>query len=212
MKRRGLLIVVSGPSGVGKGTICKELFKSSDDIHLSVSVTTRAAREGEVHGKNYFFISKEAFQSMIENDELLEYAQVYDNYYGTPKGFVMDQLELGRDILLEIDIQGALQVKERYQEGVFVFIVPPSMEELRNRIVGRGTETLEAINKRFSSAYDEIDLMSNYDYYIINDTVQNATGRLQCILEAERYRILPENVTELIQELKEEKNNVEATY
>lgn len=212
MKRRGLLIVVSGPSGVGKGTICKELFKSSDDIHLSVSVTTRAAREGEVHGKNYFFISKEAFQSMIENDELLEYAQVYDNYYGTPKGFVMDQLELGRDILLEIDIQGALQVKERYQEGVFVFIVPPSMEELRNRIVGRGTETLEAINKRFSSAYDEIDLMSNYDYYIINDTVQNATGRLQCILEAERYRILPENVTELIQELKEEKNNVESTY
>lgn len=212
MKRRGLLIVVSGPSGVGKGTICKELFKSSDDIHLSVSVTTRAAREGEVHGKNYFFISKEAFQSMIENDELLEYAQVYDNYYGTPKGFVMDQLEQGRDILLEIDIQGALQVKERYQEGVFVFIVPPSMEELRNRIVGRGTETLEAINKRFSSAYDEIDLMSNYDYYIINDTVQNATRRLQCILEAERYRILPENVTELIQELKEEKNNVEATY
>lgn len=212
MKRRGLLIVVSGPSGVGKGTICKELFKSSDDIHLSVSVTTRAAREGEVHGKNYFFISKEAFQSMIENDELLEYAQVYDNYYGTPKGFVMDQLEQGRDILLEIDIQGALQVKERYQEGVFVFIVPPSMEELRNRIVGRGTETLEAINKRFSSAYDEIDLMSNYDYYIINDTVQNATRRLQCILEAERYRILPENVTELIQELKEEKNNVESTY
>lgn len=205
MKRRGLLIVVSGPSGVGKGTICKELFKSSDDIHLSVSVTTRAAREGEVHGKNYFFISKEAFQSMIENDELLEYAQVYDNYYGTPKGFVMDQLEEGRDILLEIDIQGALQVKERYPEGVFVFIVPPSMEELRNRIVGRGTETLEAINKRFSSAYDEIDLMSNYDYYIINDTVQKATKRLQCILEAERYRILPENVTELIQELKEEK-------
>lgn len=205
MKRRGLLIVVSGPSGVGKGTICKELFKSSDDIHLSVSVTTRAAREGEIHGKNYFFIGKEAFQSMIENDELLEYAQVYDNYYGTPKGFVMDQLELGRDILLEIDIQGALQVKERYPEGVFVFIVPPSMEELRNRIVGRGTETLEAINKRFSSAYDEIDLMSNYDYYIINDTVQKATKRLQCILEAERYRILPENVTELIQELKEEK-------
>lgn len=205
MKRRGLLIVVSGPSGVGKGTICKELFKSSDDIHLSVSVTTRAAREGEVHGKNYFFISKEAFQSMIENDELLEYAQVYDNYYGTPKGFVMDQLDQGRDILLEIDIQGALQVKERYPEGVFVFIVPPSMEELRNRIVGRGTETLEAINKRFSSAYDEIDLMSNYDYYIINDTVQKATKRLQCILEAERYRILPENVTELIQELKEEK-------
>ncbi len=205
MKRRGLLIVVSGPSGVGKGTICKELFKSSDDIHLSVSVTTRAAREGEVHGKNYFFISKEAFQSMIDNDELLEYAKVYDNYYGTPKGFVMDQLDQGRDILLEIDIQGALQVKERYPEGVFVFIVPPSMEELRNRIVGRGTETLEAINKRFFSAYDEIDLMSNYDYYIINDTVQKATKRLQCILEAERYRILPKNVTELIQELKEEK-------
>lgn len=211
MKRRGLLIVVSGPSGVGKGTICKELFKSSDDIHLSVSVTTRAAREGEVHGKNYFFISKEAFQSMIENDELLEYAQVYDNYYGTPKSFVMDQLAQGRDILLEIDIQGALQVKDKYPEGVFVFIVPPSMEELRNRIVGRGTESLEVINKRFSSAYDEIDLMSNYDYYIINDTVQHATKKLQIILEAERYRILPQNVTKLIQELKEEKNNVKTT-
>ncbi len=205
MMRRGLLIVVSGPSGVGKGTICKELFKSSDDIHLSVSVTTRAAREGEVHGKNYFFISKEEFLHMIENDELLEYAQVYDNFYGTPKKFVMEQLDIGRDILLEIDIQGALQVKEKYPEGVFVFIVPPSMEELRNRIVGRGTETLEAINKRFSSAYDEIDLMSNYDYYIINDTVQHATKKLQNILEAERYRILPQYVTQLIQELKEEK-------
>lgn len=205
MMRRGLLIVVSGPSGVGKGTICKELFKSSDDIHLSVSVTTRAAREGEVHGKNYFFISKEEFLHMIENDELLEYAQVYDNFYGTPKKFVMEQLDMGRDILLEIDIQGALQVKEKYPEGVFVFIVPPSMEELRNRIVGRGTETLEAINKRFSSAYDEIDLMSNYDYYIINDTVQHATKKLQNILEAERYRILPQYVTQLIQELKEEK-------
>lgn len=205
MNRRGLLIVVSGPSGVGKGTICKELFKSSDDIHLSVSVTTRAPREGEVHGKNYFFISKEEFLNMIENDELLEYAQVYDNFYGTPKKFVMEQLDMGRDILLEIDIQGALQVKEKYPEGVFVFIVPPSMEELRNRIVGRGTETLEAINKRFSSAYDEIDLMSNYDYYIINDTVQHATKKLQNILEAERYRILPQYVTRLIQELKEEK-------
>lgn len=212
MKRRGLLIVVSGPSGVGKGTICKELFKSSDDIHLSVSVTTRAPREGEVPGKNYFFITHEEFLDMIENDELLEYAKVYDNYYGTPKKFVMDQLDEGRDILLEIDIQGALQVKDKYPEGVFVFIVPPSMEELRNRIVGRGTETLEAINKRFSSAYDEIDLMSNYDYYIINDTVQNATRKLLSILEAECYRILPHNVTQLIQELKEEKKHVEATY
>ncbi len=205
MTRRGLLIVVSGPSGVGKGTICKELFRTSEDIHLSVSVTTRKPREGEVHGKNYFFIEQESFCDMIEKDELLEYAKVYDNYYGTPKGFVMEQLEQGKDILLEIDIQGALQVKKRYPQGVFVFIVPPSMEELRNRIVGRGTETLEAINKRFSSAYDEIDLMSNYDYYIINDTVEHATHKLKSIIEAERYRILPQNVTQLIQELKEEK-------
>lgn len=205
MKNRGLLLVVSGPSGVGKGTICKELFKTSKNLNLSISVTTRAPREGEVHGQNYFFISKEAFEKMIENDELLEYAQVYDNYYGTPKDFVMDQINGGKDILLEIDIQGALQVKNRCSEGVFVFIVPPSMEELRNRIVGRGTETLEAINKRFSSAYNEIDLMSNYDYYIINDTVENATAKLKGIIEAERYRILPNYVDELIAELKEEK-------
>jgi guanylate kinase len=204
MKRKGLLLVVSGPSGVGKGTICKALLKLRDDIHISVSVTTRPPRNGEKEGVNYFFKSQSEFEDMIQRGELLEYAKVYDNYYGTPKAFVMEQLEKGIDVLLEIDIQGALQVKGQYPEGVFVFILPPSMEELRNRIIGRGTETAEAIDKRFTAAYNEIDLLENYDYYVFNDRVDLATARLISIVEAERLRILPRFINELIREFKEE--------
>ncbi len=204
MKRRGLLLVVSGPSGVGKGTICKALMKLREDIVLSISMTTRPPRPGETEGVNYFFTNHEGFESMIENGELLEYAKVYDNYYGTPKAFVMEQLEKGMDVLLEIDIQGALKVKEQYPEGVFIFILPPTMEELRNRIVGRGTETPEAIDKRFTAAYNEIDLMENYNYFIFNDRVDLATTRLISIIEAERLRIRPKFVKTLIREIKEE--------
>lgn len=204
MKRKGLLLVVSGPSGVGKGTICKALIKLREDIQLSVSMTTRAPRTGETEGVNYFFASREAFEEKIKRGDLLEYAKVYDNYYGTPKAFVMQQLEQGVDVLLEIDIQGALQVKAQYPEGVFVFILPPSMAELKNRIVGRGTESVEAIDKRFTAAYNEIDLMENYHYYIFNDRVDLATARLISIIEAERLRIRPQYVQQLIRELKEE--------
>lgn len=204
MKRKGLLLVVSGPSGVGKGTICKALMKLREDIQLSVSMTTRAPRNGESEGVNYFFTNREAFEEKIKRGDLLEYAKVYDNYYGTPKAFVMQQLEQGVDVLLEIDIQGALQVKAQYPEGVFVFILPPSMAELKNRIVGRGTESVEAIDKRFTAAYNEIDLMENYHYYIFNDRVDLATARLISIIEAERLRIRPQYVQQLIRELKEE--------
>ena len=204
MKRKGLLLVVSGPSGVGKGTICKALMKLREDIVLSISMTTRAPRTGEVEGVNYFFTNREAFEGMIERGALLEYAKVYDNYYGTPKAFVMEQLEKGVDVLLEIDIQGALQVKAQYPEGIFIFILPPTMEELRNRIIGRGTETAEAIDKRFTAAYNEIDLIENYNYYIFNDRVDLATARLISIIEAERLRIRPQSVKELIREIKEE--------
>lgn len=204
MKRRGLLLVVSGPSGVGKGTICKALMKLREDIVLSISMTTRPPRPGETEGVNYFFTNHEGFERMIEKGELLEYAKVYDNYYGTPKAFVMEQLEKGMDVLLEIDIQGALKVKEQYPEGVFIFILPPTMEELRNRIVGRGTETPEAIDKRFTAAYNEIDLMENYNYFIFNDRVDLATTRLISIIEAERLRIRPKFVKTLIREIKEE--------
>lgn len=204
MMRRGLLLVVSGPSGVGKGTICKALMKLREDIVLSVSMTTRAPRVGETEGVNYFFTDHETFEGMIEKGELLEFAKVYDNYYGTPKAFVMEQLEKGMDVLLEIDIQGALKVKEQYPEGVFIFILPPTMEELRNRIVGRGTETPEAIDKRFTAAYNEIDLMEKYNYFIFNDRVDLATTRLISIIEAERLRIRPKFVKTLIREIKEE--------
>jgi len=204
MKRKGLLLVVSGPSGVGKGTICKALMKLREDIKLSISMTTRAPRTGEEEGVNYFFTERDTFIKLMQQGELLEYAKVYDNYYGTPKAFVMEQLNQGVDVLLEIDIQGALKVKAQYPEGVFVFILPPTMEELKNRIVGRGTESAEAIDKRFTAAYNEIDLMENYNYFIFNDRVDLATARLISIIEAERLRIRPQSVKELIREIKEE--------
>ena len=203
MKPRGLLIVVSGPSGAGKGTICKSLLSKYKDIGISVSATTRKPREGEVDGKNYFFISKEKFEEMIKNDEFLEYARVYENYYGTPKDFVLNKVLNGEDVLLEIDIQGALQVKKKYPEGIFVFILPPSMEELKNRIISRGSETEDSFKLRYSSALDEMRYIKDYDYYIINDEVEKATSKLISIIEAEKNRIVA-NIGELIKEFKEE--------
>jgi len=204
MHKRGLLIVVSGPSGAGKGSICKGLIKKRDDVIVSVSSTTRSPRKGEEHGINYFFKTKEDFEDMIEDDEWLEYAQVYDNYYGTPKKFVIDKIQEGHNILLEIDIQGALQVRKKYPEGVFVFILPPNMEELKNRIIGRGSETAESLEKRFSSAYEEIDFIKKYDYYIINDELDHAVDTLVSIIDAEKCKVV-ENIEDLIAEIKEDK-------
>ncbi|CDF57882.1 guanylate kinase [Thermobrachium celere] len=186
---KGLLIVISGPSGAGKGTICKALLEKHPEIKLSVSCTTRSPRQNEVEGINYYFITKEKFKEMIENDEFLEYAEVYDNYYGTPKANVERILNEGNDIILEIDIQGALKVKEKYPEGVFVFIMPPSMEELKNRIKKRGSETEESLIKRFKAAFQEINYVANYNYVIVNDVVEEAVKRLEAIIVAEKCRV-----------------------
>jgi len=203
MKEKGLLLVICGPSGVGKGTICKELLKKRQDLKLSISATTRPKREGEVDGINYFFISEEQFKNMIEKDEFLEYAQVYGNYYGTPKDFVINALREGKDLILEIDTQGARQIKEKFPEGIFIFILPPSMKELKKRIVGRGTETIDIIEKRLKSAYNEISLIKDYDYYVINDDIESATNKIISIIEAEKCRVNDE-IINYIESLKEE--------
>jgi len=206
MSHRGLLIVVSGPSGAGKGTICKELINRDASIAVSISATTRRPRNGEVDGKAYHFIDRDSFVNMINEDGFLEYACVYDNFYGTPKNFVIDKIESGENVLLEIDIQGALQVKKKYPEGIYVFILPPSMKELRNRIVGRGSETKDSLQKRMSSAYSEIEYIKNYDYFIVNDTITHATNILQSIICAEKCRV-DTDVKEILIKFKEEQNN-----
>ena len=189
VKRKGLLLVVSGPSGAGKGTICKALLNKNDQIKLSVSATTRKPRNGEVDGVNYFFIEKEKFTQMIENGEFLEYAQIYDNFYGTPKAAIMECLEKGQDVILEIEMQGASQIKEVCPDGVFIFVLPPSLEELKNRIVGRGTETAEEIEKRFSCAFDEINKIVDYDYFIVNDDVEKSVKQVVGIILSEKNKV-----------------------
>lgn len=189
VKKKGLLLVVSGPSGAGKGTICKELLKKNDQIKLSVSATTRKPRTGEVDGVNYFFIEKEKFTMMIENGEFLEYAQIYDNFYGTPKAAIMECLDKGQDVILEIEMQGAKQIKDVCPDGVFIFVLPPSLEELKNRIVGRGTETAEEIEKRFSCAFEEINRIVDYDYFIVNDDVEKSAREIECIISSEKNKV-----------------------
>ncbi|SDZ01513.1 guanylate kinase [Proteiniborus ethanoligenes] len=185
----GLLIVISGPSGVGKGTVCRYLLDKNKEISLSVSSTTRAPRIGEIDKVSYFFTDKEQFEKMINNEEFLEYAYVHGNYYGTPKKNVLEKVEKGQDVLLEIDIQGALQVKEFYPDGVFIFILPPTMEELKKRIVNRGTETEAAIEERFKTAYKEIEYVFKYDYAILNDEIELAVKRIESIIEAEKCKV-----------------------
>lgn len=193
-KERGILIVLSGPSGVGKGTVCSALRGRASDLIYSVSATTRKPREGEREGVNYFYRTKEEFLSMIEKGELLEWAEYVGNYYGTPKDFVEKTIEEGKDIILEIDVQGALKVKEKFPEGVFLFLLPPSLDELESRIVGRGTETEDVIAGRMMAARDELELVKHYDYAIVNDRVDLACDRIQSILTAEhckRERFMP---------------------
>ncbi|OPL08019.1 MAG: guanylate kinase [delta proteobacterium ML8_F1] len=203
MLRKGNLFVISGPSGAGKGTIIREVLKSTRDIKLSVSVTTRDSRRGETEGINYYFKSDEEFEKMISEEGFLEYAKVYDHYYGTPKEPVLKAVEQGENIILEIDIQGALQVKKSYPEAIFIFILPPSMAELKNRIVLRGSETAEALKLRFASALEEIAYIEKYDYYIVNDTLASSTRSLYAIIEAERCRIR-KDVADIIKNFKEE--------
>lgn len=186
--KKGLLIVISGPSGAGKGTICKELI-NREDLWISVSATTRSPRAGEVDGQNYYFLTKEGFAEKIEEGDFLEYAEVYGNFYGTPKSTVIEKLESGKDVILEIDIQGALRVKETYPEGLFIFILPPSMEELKNRIIKRGSETQESLMTRFKSAYKEINFVSKYNYAVVNDEVDLAVTKIQSIITAEKCSV-----------------------
>lgn len=191
---RGLLIVLSGPSGVGKGTVCTALRSRVRDLVYSVSATTRAPRQGEKEGVNYFFKTKEEFRRMIAHDELLEWAEYVGNYYGTPREFVERTLAEGKDVILEIEVQGALKVKQKFSEGVFIFLLPPSLDELRSRIVTRGTESEETIRDRMCVARAEIALLQHYDYAIINDHVEAACKRIEAIIAAEhcrRERVLP---------------------
>lgn len=185
---RGLLIVLSGPSGVGKGTVCSVLRQKQNDLVYSVSATTRVARQGEIDGINYFFKTREQFQDMIARDALLEYAEYVGNYYGTPRDFVERTLASGKDIILEIEVQGALKVKEKFPQGVFVFLVPPSLDELKCRITGRGTENSDVIDSRMSVAVQEMSLIHYYDYAVVNDQIDAACHRIQSIITAEHCR------------------------
>lgn len=184
MRERGLLIVFSGPSGVGKGTVRAKIFESENNFEYSVSMTTRKQRPGEVDGKDYYFRTREEFEEMIRNGQMLEYAEYVGNYYGTPLTYVNQTLDEGKDVFLEIEVQGALQVKEKVPDGVFVFLTPPDLEELRGRLVGRGTDSAEVIASRLEKAKEEIRLMSEYDYAVVNDEVELAAERVKKIIEA----------------------------
>lgn len=187
--RKGMLVVVSGASGTGKGTVCAELLKEEPTLAYSISATTRAPREGEENGKNYYFLTREAFKAHIEAGDFLEYADIYGNYYGTPLPPILKRLEAGEDILLEIDIQGALNVMKKYPGGLFIFLLPPSIEELRRRLTGRGTESEESLTRRMASAKKEIAVGKQYQYVVVNDDVARATRDIRAILLAERSRV-----------------------
>ncbi len=187
--RGGRILVVSGPSGSGKTTLINSLRGSFPELVYSVSVTTRKQREGEEEGDDYFFVSVEKFREMIEADELAEWAVYCDNYYGTPKKFLMDTLERGDDIVLEIEVQGAMQIKEKFPQGVFIFVVPPSLEVLKQRLSRRGTEDIRRIKGRIERAKREMNYWRNYDYLIVNDELDKAEEELRAILMAERCRI-----------------------
>lgn len=188
-KKRGVLVVVSGPSGTGKGTVCGVVRKDTDlSVQYSISATTRKPREGEQHGREYFFFSQEEFLRLRDAGGFLEWAQVYDHFYGTPRAYVEEVLNAGQDCLLEIDPQGALQVRKSCPEAVLVFIAPPSLEELRSRLAGRGTESAEEMEKRLNCAVAELAYRDQYDYIIVNDVVDTAAAKLKAVLMAEKCR------------------------
>jgi len=188
VEQNGILFVLSGPSGVGKGTVRQRLFEQKTDLKYSVSATTRKKRPGERDGIDYFYKTEAQFKEMIEKEQLLEYAQYVGNYYGTPRQYVMNEMEKGNDVFLEIEVQGAMQVKNNFPEGVFIFLFPPSLEELKNRIIGRGTESDELIRNRLREAKKEIELMSEYDYVVVNDDVDQAVGKINAIITSEHCK------------------------
>ena len=189
MDKKGLLVVVSGPAGVGKGTLCKAYMKKFDDMKLSVSTTTRKPRDGERDGVEYNFTTKENFEKMIANDEMLEYVNVFDNYYGTSKAWVKEQIDNGQDIILEIDIVGAMNVRKIYKNAILIFILPPSFEVLENRIRTRNQDSDEQIKKRLDRMLEEVTIMKDYDYFVVNDKLDDALNLIRSIIDSERYSV-----------------------
>lgn len=205
MKQQGVLAVVSGFSGAGKGTIMKALLEKYDNYALSISATTRDPRPGEADGREYFFITEEKFEELIAKDQLIEHARYVNHYYGTPRSYVESKLSEGKDVILEIEIQGALNVKKKYPDALLIFIVPPTASELKNRLTGRGTETEEVINKRLRRAFEESEGMDSYDYILVNDTVDRCVEELHGLIQSQHLKISGnrELVAEMKKELKE---------
>ena len=202
MTNKGILVVLSGFSGSGKGTLVKRLLEEYDNYALSISMTTRMPRPGEEHGKSYFFVTKEEFQSTIQRNGLLEYAQYCDNFYGTPKAYVEEQLANGKDVILEIEVQGALHIKEKFPETLLLFVTPPSAQVLKDRLAGRGTETEDVINKRMRRAAEESESMSLYDNIIVNDDLEECVKFTHNVIQSAHST--PDRVSKLIANLKEE--------
>lgn len=206
MNKKGILAIISGFSGAGKGTVVNRLLEK-ENYAVSISATTRAPRQGEIDGKNYFFKTRDEFENMIENNQLIEYAEYVGNYYGTPKDYVFQKLDEGYDVILEIEMQGALKVKEKFPETALIFITPPSADELKKRLVGRGTETEEQIDKRMSRAVDECPYMDKYDYIVVNDDLDECVDEIHNLLQAihnakENQHELIENITEDLKKFK----------
>ena len=188
-KKRGTLIVISAPSGAGKGTVISNLLEKENNLWLSVSATSRAPRTNDIEGETYYFYSKEEFENKIKEGYFLEYAEYAGNYYGTPKKITEEKLNEGIDVILEIEIQGAMQIKNLIPESIFIFIMPPTLEELKRRLVGRNTDSKEKIIERFKIAYKEINEVSKYNYVVVNDEVNNAVRKIQAIIKAEKCRV-----------------------
>jgi guanylate kinase len=189
IKKMGSLIIISGPSGVGKDTICKEVLDRNNNLVLSVSMTSREMRNGEVEGKDYYFVSRDEFEKRVKNNEFLEHATVHGEYYGTPKKEVIERLEKGIDVILTIDIQGALNIKEMYKDGIFIFIMPPDMKTLRDRLINRKTESIEKVISRFTTAYKEINEVTKYNYVVVNDILEDAIKKVEAILLASKCSV-----------------------
>ena len=184
--KKGILVVVSGFSGAGKGTVMKALLQKYDNYALSISATTRNPRDGEVHGREHFFKTVEVFEALIEQDDFIEYAKYVSNYYGTPKSYVLEQLDKGKDVILEIEIQGALKVKEKMPDTQLIFLTPPSAEELRNHLIGRGTETMDVVAKRLATANEEAKVMELYDHILVNDVLDECVDNLHNLIQSEK--------------------------
>ena len=187
--RKGLLIVISGASGTGKGTVCKKILSEMPEVAYSISATTRIPRPGEIDGKDYYFLSFAEFRTWILEEKFLEYAEVYGNFYGTPLNKIEERINHGEDILLEIDVQGALNVKKKCPDGVYIFLLPPSLEELKRRIEGRATESPESLARRLKNAVAEIKIGRKYDYVVVNETIDSAVEQIKAILTAERLKV-----------------------